>query len=576
MLTLPRSWRKGPHTVSVKVTDGNGKTAQASVAFEVVYPEPTVSIQSPAAGSTVDHTLLHIAGEYTGVADVVVTLMVDDEKVEVTSADNQFSADLDYKLAEGTRTVSVTVKDGNGKTAQASVAFEVVYPEPTVSIQSPAAGSTVDHNLLHIAGEYTGVADVVVTLMVDDEKVEVTSADNQFSADLDYKLAEGTRTVSVKVTDGNGKTAQASVAFEVVYPEPTVSIQSPAAGSTVDHTLLHIAGEYTGVADVVVTLMVDDEKVEVTSADNQFSADLDYKLAEGTRTVSVKVKDGNDKTAQASVAFKVVYPEPTVTLLSPTAGHTYTYSEDYPAPVISGEFTGVKEVEVEVTVAGKNAKVTKDGNQFTAEYPSALGYGTHEVVVKVTDGNEKTAMTSAEFMLDMPAPTVAILSPAPGQTYGNGEAAVIRVEYAGMDASVTSFTINGDDVEVEVEPEDTMFMHTPEGLTTGEYVVAVEVTDAANNKKAMDTVVFNVKLDDTPPVIAEVAPSGILNDTWVNISVAVSDDQSDITAVDFFIRNEADTHKGFLPLGTVIAGSQNSATKQQIADGNILDARKFR
>ena len=316
--------------------------------------------------------------------------------------------------------------------------------------------------------------------------------------------------------------------------------------------------------------MLDGEAVEATVSGNQFSADLSDKLAEGAHTVSVMVTDANGETAEASASFTVVYPEASVTLTSPTAGHTYSNG----TPVISGSFTGVGEVAVKLTVDGNDAKVSVDGNQFTGELAGALGHGSHTVAVEVTDANGVSATTSAEFIVDLPGPSVAILSPAPAQTYGNGENAVIRVEYAGIDASVTSFTINGEDVAVE--PEDNMFTHTPEGLNTGEYVVVVEVTDAANNKKAQDSVVFNVKLDSTPPVISEVAPSGTLHDTWVNISAAVSDEQSDIISVEFFIRNEGDTHKeGFLPLGTVISAAVSSATTQQIADGNILTQGSF-
>ena len=191
------------------------------------------------------------------------------------------------------------------------------------------------------------------------------------------------------------------------------------------------------------------------------------------------------------------------------------------------------------------------GNEFSYE-PSAadaLGHGRYTVKVVVTDLNMRKAEASTEFNVDLPAPTVTILSPAPAQTYGNGEAAVIRVEYAGMDASVESFTINGGD-NITVEPEDNMFTHTPEGLTTGEYIVDVVVKDAANDKTARDTVVFNVKLDDTPPVISEVAPSGLLKDTWVNISVVVSDEQSPVNSVLFYIRNETDANKGYVPLGS--------------------------
>jgi hypothetical protein len=472
-------------------------------------------------------------------------------------------------LSEGEHKVSVEITDANGETAQSSAVFTVEYPTATVSISSPGAGDTYDHTFNHISGEFTGVGEVAVSLMLDGAAVEASIEGSQFSATLSDKLSEGEHKVSVEITDANGETAQSSAVFTVEYPTATVSISSPGAGDTYDHTFNHISGEFTGVGEVAVSLMLDGAAVEASIAGSQYSATLSDKLSEGEHTVSVEITDANGETAQSSAVFTVEYPMASVTLLSPSAGHTYTNG----TPVISGEFTGVGEVNVTLTVDGEDTNVTVDGNQFAGELDSALGHGSHTVAVEVTDANGESAMTSAEFMVDLPAPSVTILSPAPAQTYGNGEAVVIRVEYAGIDASVTSFTINGDDVEVE--PEDNMFMHTPEGLTTGEYIVNVEVTDAANNKTAMDTVVFNVKLDATPPVISEVAPSGTLKDTWVNISVVVSDEQSDIIGVDFFIRNEDDTHKGFLPLGTVIAGAQSSATTQQIADGNVLTQGSF-
>ena len=71
--------------------------------------------------------------------------------------------------------------------------------------------------------------------MVGDKEVDVTQKGNQFTATYPEKLAEGDHKVSVMITDANEKTANASAAFSVVYPVPTVSIASPAAGSAHDH-----------------------------------------------------------------------------------------------------------------------------------------------------------------------------------------------------------------------------------------------------------------------------------------------------------------------------------------------------
>ena len=554
----------GEHTVMATATDANGKTAEATVIISVEIPGPSIDIHSPASGQMYDHGMPVITVESSGVADPVsVSVMVNDEAATMND-DGTYSPAT--ALGDGEHTVMATATDANGKTAEATVIFSVEIPGPSVSIISPAAGQMYDHGMPVITVESTGVAEPIsVSVMVNGEAATMND-DGTYSPAT--ALGDGEHTVMATATDANGKTAEATVIFSVEIPGPSVALISPAAGQMYSYDEPVITWESSGVAGPISTsLTINGDAVEL--ADGADSYTPDEGLGEGEHTVVVMVTDANGKTAQATAVFTVEFPMASVTLTSPTAGHTYSNG----MPVISGEFTGVGEVAVKLTVDGKDTKVSVEGNQFTGELAGALGHGMHTVAVEITDANGESAMTSAEFMVDLPAPTVAILSPAPGQTYGNGETAVIRVEFSGMDASVTSFTINGEDVEVE--PEDNMFMHTPEGLTTGEYVVAVEVKDAANNKTAMDTVVFNVKLDSTPPVIAEVAPSGTLKDTWVNISVAVADDQSDITAVDFFIRNEADTHKGFLPLGTVIAGAQNSATTQQIVDGNILTQGSF-
>ncbi len=557
----------GDHTVTLAVIDVNGNTAEATTEFTINIAGPSVAIHSPTAGQMYDHGMPSIRVEASAddeAQPVTVSVMVNSEAATMND-DGTYSPAAE--LGDGEHTVVATATDANGKTAEATVIFSVLLPVPTASITTPAAGQVYDHGMPIITGEVSGATPIAGVLSVDGKEV-MKVTDTEFSYTPTDALSDGDHTVMVSITDANGRTAQASTSFTVNIPGPSVTLHSPASGQMYSYDEPVITWESSGVAEPISTsLTINGEEVEL--ADGADSYTPEEGLGEGEHTVVVMVTDVNGKTAQATAVFTVEFPMASVTLTSPTAGHTYTNG----SPVISGEFTGVGEVEVKVTVAGKDAKVTKDGNQFTAEHPSVLGHGMHKVEVEVTDANGESAMTSAEFMVDLPAPTVEILSPAPAQTYGNGEAVVVRVEYAGMDVSVSSFTINGEDVEVE--PEDNMFMHTPEGLTTGEYVVNVEVTDAANNKTAMDTVVFNVKLDSTPPVISEVAPSGTLKDTWVNVSVVVSDEQSDIIGVDFFIRNEADTHKGFLPLGTVIAGAQNSATTQQIADGNVLTQGSF-
>ncbi len=567
----------GGYTVKVVVTDANGNMEEASADFEVDIPGPSVALH---AVEMYDISMPVITGDFSGVATPVsLSLTLDGETVSATENENTFEFTPADALDDGEYTLVAVATDANGKTAKATSVFTIRLPVPTVSLASPVAGDTYDHTFSHISGMFTGVAPVDVDLMVgpeaiDDAKVSVVG--NQFTYTSD-KFDEGTHEVSVKITDANGKTAETSAEFSVVYPVPTVSLASPVAGDTYDHTFSHISGMFTGVAPVDVDLMVgpeaiDDAKVSVVG--NQFTYTSD-KFDEGTHEVSVKITDANGKTAETSAEFLVVYPEPTVTLLSPTAGHTY----DNGAPIVSGEFTGVGDVTVKLIVDDRevvpNDGPADNGFTYTPDDPP-LGDGKRTVEVEVTDANGKSAMTSAEFIINIPGPSVAILSPAPGQTYGDGKP-VIRGEFSGMtDVEVTTFTINGEDAQVEVVEDSNQFVYAPaDALSTGEYHVFVEVTDE-NGKRAQANVVFNVKLDSTPPVISEVSPSGVvklnkqdvLDEKFgITLAAVITDEQSAILSVKFSIYDFGQGFSTKQPTRPYISvPAQNADKKVELTD----------
>jgi hypothetical protein len=113
------------------------------------------------------------------------------------------------------------------------------------------------------------------------------------------------------------------------------------------------------------------------------------------------------------------------------------------------------------------------------------------VAVEVTDANGRMAQASTMFTVNIAGPTVAIHSPAAGQTYDHGKPA-IRGEFSGVAAPVSlSLTLNGEVVEAAVS--DGEFMYTPANLLVdGEYTVVAQVTDT-NGKSAEATAIFTVR-----------------------------------------------------------------------------------
>ena len=561
----------GEHMIAVKVTDANGRTAETSAVFTVDIPGPSVAIHAPAAGQMYDISKPVITGEFSGVAaPVSLSLTLNGEAVVAEVSGNEFTYTPADALDDGEYTLVAETTDANGKTADATAIFSIRLPVPTVAVQTPEAGQVYDHGKPVITGTLSGAAPIAVALSIDGKAVEAEVNDNnQFTYTPAEALSDGEHMIAVKVTDANGRTAETSAVFTVDIPGPSVAIHSPAAGQMYDHGKPVITGEFSGTAAVeLTTLTINGEAAEATVEGNAFTYTPDPRLDDGEYTVIAEVTDANGKTAMATAVFSVRLPVPTVAVQTPEAGQVY----DHGKPVITGDFSGAAPIVVKLSIDGKAVDaVVNDNNQFTYTPADALSDGGHTVAVEVTDANGRTAETSVVFTVDIPGPAVAILSPAPGQTYDDGKP-VIRVEYSGMtDVEVTTFTVNGENVEVE--PEDNQFAYTPaNALETGEYHVVVEVTDE-NEKTAQAAVVFNVKIDNTPPVISEVSPSGVVKFNQQDVldekfgiilSAVITDEQSTISSVQFGIVDFGVTKR---PLRSVSA--------QQIAEGKIEVTESF-
>ncbi len=534
----------GEHSIAVEVTDANGKTAMTSTIFTVDIPGPSVAIHSPAPGQTYDHGKPMLQGEFTGVeASVAVT--VNDQAIPVVVDGNEFTFTPPVRIEDGEYTVVAIATDANGKTAKATSVFTVSLPVPTVAILTPTAGQVIDHGMPVISGNFSGADEIVVAATIDGETVEVSVNDNnEFTYTPADALSHGEHMIVIEVTDGNDRTAKTSSVFTVDIPGPTVAINSPASGQVFDHGMPMLQGEFTGV-DAELTVMVNGEEIEVEVDGNEFTYTPADRVDDGDYTVVADVMDANGKTAKATAVFTVRLPEPTVTINAPGAGLTY----DNGNVIIAGEFTGVAPVELKLSIDGEDAEVKVDGNQFTHDLEDALADGDHTITVEITDANDKTAQATSMFTVDIPGPSVSILSPASGQTYAHGTP-VIRAEFMGStEVNVTTFTINGEDVDGEVEDNQLTYTVDP-ALGDGEHTIVVGVTDA-NKKTAEASVVFSVMKDKTAPVISAYSPTGVVRlnkadvaaeDMGITISADISDPESDLLSVKYLIDDTAPTH----------------------------------
>ena len=246
---------------------------------------------------------------------------------------------------------------------------------------------------------------------------------------------------------------------------------------------------------------------------------------------------------------------PMITIESPTEDETVESLPTIRATYHDGTGAGVDGATGSLTLARlqppneadvvvDQADLEKDAASLVYTRREPLAGGAYRVTVQVIDNLGNIGEGSAEFAVNGTAPTVAIHSPASGQTFEHGEP-LISGEFSGAGTvEVTTFTIN--DVDATPEVDGNRFSYTPEeALANGDYTVVVAVTDGDGNM-AQTSVVFVVDIpeppkDTTPPVISSVAPTGLIKGTdkgalgGTRVSAVVTDEQSAIVGAEFTI-----------------------------------------
>jgi hypothetical protein len=275
-------YANGSHTIGLKVTDGAGKTANASVTVTVSNTTtgggtgdttaPTVKITSPSgnvwtgssiliAASATDNVKLKAielwgAGKmFANVPCPLATCSASTRWSTSSLATGAYQVHAVAVDAAGNRTLSSPIlvyKNGTsplvasgatGGSAPAPAPAPEPTPEPTapltVAFTSPASGATVS-GTTSVAFATTGASgSLTVVPSVDGAALPTqTASGSGGTVSIDTKkYANGGHTIGLNVTDGAGKTASASLAVTVSNTvasgdttAPTVTITSPSSG----------------------------------------------------------------------------------------------------------------------------------------------------------------------------------------------------------------------------------------------------------------------------------------------------------------------------------------------------------
>ena len=189
---------------------------------------PIISILSPADGSTFDSgatILFEGTASDTEDGDLTASLVWTSDKDGQIGTGGSFSA----TLSDGDHVITASVTDGNGATGTASVSITVgtVNSVPTVSITSPADGSTFDSGttiLFEGSASDTEDGDLTASLVWTSDKDGQIGTGGSFSA----TLSDGDHVITATVTDSGSMSGSASV---------SVMVQAPTTGTS---TIMHV------------------------------------------------------------------------------------------------------------------------------------------------------------------------------------------------------------------------------------------------------------------------------------------------------------------------------------------------
>jgi carbon monoxide dehydrogenase subunit G len=289
---------------------------------------PTVSLTSPANGSTVSSTITISATASDNVGVTGVQFQLDGVNLGAEDTTSPYSATWNTTTApNGSHTLAAVARDaaGNMTTSTAvSVTVSNVLPDttpPTVSISGLSNGSTVSSTITVSAAASDDVGVAGVQFQLDGANLGPEDTTSPYSATWNTATASnGSHTLAAVARDaaGNMTTSTAvSVTVSNVLPDttpPTVSISGLSSGSTVSSTITVSAAASDDVGVAGVQFQLDGANLGPEDTTSPYSATWNTATASnGSHTLAAVARDaaGNMTTSTAvSVTVNNILPSP--------------------------------------------------------------------------------------------------------------------------------------------------------------------------------------------------------------------------------------------------------------------------
>jgi hypothetical protein len=298
----------GAHTITASVTDGDGQSNSAQVAFTVdANTVPGVTITAPGAGASfVDGDPVSFGGTAIDAQDGDLTAGL----AWTSDRDGPIGSGAAFAISTlsiGTHLITASVSDGHGAVGSATVTIAVsVNTPPAVAITSPANGAAVIGN---DPISFTATATDAQDGDLGPGLSWTSDRDGPLGtgASISAPLSVGSHTITASVVDSHGAPASDGISLTVETNEPpTVTIASPVDGWSVGATgSVGFAGSATDLedGDISAALSWTSNLDGPIGSGGSFSTST---LSTGTHAITASVIDDQGAPAFDAISVTVI------------------------------------------------------------------------------------------------------------------------------------------------------------------------------------------------------------------------------------------------------------------------------
>ncbi|TKU83371.1 Ig-like domain-containing protein, partial [Citrobacter sp. wls707] len=561
--TVPADLPDGIWQAQLTVVDdaGNEKTTSLSVTIDTSTSVDGITLQSDTGVQndwmTNDSTPTFAI---TAPADAhAVTVSIGSLTQDAIFQEGKWVVTLPSALADGEYTLTVTVTDDAGNTANRAQTFTIdTTLEPlTVKMMAADDSGVVGDNVTNdtkptfeLGNVPADVYSIEVTLNGATTTVK-KQADGSWTYTPETALVEGKYTLDVRVTDeaGNQRTSTYDFTVDTSVDINSITLTTDTGDSSSDGI--------TNAAQPIFNVTTSDDVVSLTATINGLActvvknANGDWTVTSpilsvaGDYTLTVTVEDaaGNTTSDTKTITFDNQLSVPTIAF---DAGDDTGYdatdhltSNNKPTFLISNMDSDV--THAVITLDGVPITLTQDGSgNWSFTPPSALSDGNHKMILEVQDRAGNTSTQTFSFTVDttLSTPTIDLSSSSDsGDSDDDNLTSKTQPEFVinNVDGDIYSVivTLNGVDYDVTKNADGEWVFLAPK-LADGDYTITVTATDKAGNERTSD-LDFTI---DTTVAIDQITMSDdtgfssddhLTNDTIPSFDISVAADVTHVS-----------------------------------------------